>query len=114
MEKITQYKQIVYDLVSEIFAMTPNENGIERHLIADMERGHFVLFSIGWYQEYHREYIPFLHLRVTANGRVYIEHDGTSLVVADLLVERGIPTHDIVLAWHAPFRRIHLKEFAQS
>ena len=94
--------------------MTPNENGIEREFIADMERGHFVLFSIGWYQEYHREYIPFLHVNVKENGRVYIEHDGTSLVVADWFIERGVPSQEIVLAFHAPFRRGLMKDFAES
>lgn len=112
MEKVTQYKQIVFDVFSEIYAMTPNEEGIERQLIADMERGHFVLFSMGWYQEYKREYIPFLHVDVKENGRVYIEHDGTDLIVADWLIERGIPSQDIVLAFHAPFRRAMIKDFA--
>ena len=114
MEKVSIYKQLVFEVFSEIFAMTPNENGIERQLIADMERGHFVLFSIGWYQEYHREYIPFLHVDIKDTGKVYIEHDGTSLVVADWLIEKGIPSLDIVLAFQAPFRRKLIKDFAVS
>lgn len=113
MEKVNLYKQIVFEVFSEIFAITPNEEGIERQLIADMERGHFVLFSIGWYQkEYYREYIPFLHVNVKDTGKVYIEHDGTSLTVADLLIEKGIPSHDIVLAFHSPNRRSLIKDFA--
>lgn len=66
----------------------------------DNERGHYLLFSIGWPND-HREYLPFVHIDVQPSGKVYIQHDGTDLKIALLLVEKGIPKHDIVLAFQA-------------
>jgi len=39
------------------------------------------------------------------NGKIWIQHDGTERGVANDLVEWGVPKEDIVLAFHAPYRR---------
>ncbi|OIN60383.1 XisI protein [Arsenicibacter rosenii] len=111
MDKITEYKTIVSALVTEIAEMTPADEQAETQLIIDNERGHYLLFSVGW-QQNRREYLPFVHIDIQPNGRVYIQHDGTDLKIALLLVEKGIPKQDIVLAFQAPHRRHLIGEFA--
>ena len=99
------------ELVQEIAAMTPSDDRSETQTIIDNERGHYVLFSIGWYND-KREYLPFVHIDVKPNGRVYIQHDGTDLKIALLLAEKGISKEDIVLAYRAPQRRKLIADFA--
>lgn len=111
MDKLTQHKTIVTALVEEIAAMTPSDEKAETQLIMDHERGHYVLFSVGWGYA-HREYAPFVHIDVRPDGKIYLQHDGTDLRIAMMLVERGIPKSEIVLAFHAPQRRLLIEDFA--
>ena len=46
------------------------------------------------------------------NGRVWLQHDGTDWIIADRLVERGIPAHDIVIGFQPPQARPLMAEFA--
>jgi hypothetical protein len=63
---------------------------VQTQLITDDDRGHYLLFSVGW-EEDNREYAPFLHIDVNNNGRVLIQHDGTDLKVALMLAGKGMP-----------------------
>jgi hypothetical protein len=45
------------------------------------------------------------------DGKIWIQHDGTEIGIANQLVELGIPKSDIVLAFHSPFKR-QFTEFA--
>jgi XisI protein len=111
MEKVVLHKQIVLEIVKEIYEMTPSDEYSETQLITDLEHGHFVLFSIGWYQG-KREYLPFVHLDVREDGKIWIQHDGTDLVIAQWLLDKGVAKEDIVLAWHSPARRALIPDFA--
>lgn len=104
MEKILKYKAIVRALAEEIGKLSNASKEIETQIIIDDEHGHYLLFSTGW-KNNNRTYGPFVHLDVTEDGKVWLQHDGTNLIIADLLEEKGIPKEDIVLAFHAPFRR---------
>ena len=42
---------------------------------------------------------------ILKNGKIWIQHDGTEIGVANELVEWGVPKEDIVLAYHAPYKR---------
>jgi hypothetical protein len=111
MEKIAQYQTIIADLVKQIGAWVVEDN-IENQVIIDHENGHYLLFSVGWYENTKREYAPFLHIDLKSSGKVYLQHDGTDLKVALLLAEKGIDKTDIVLAFHAPQRRQFVEGFA--
>lgn len=111
MDKVAQYKAIVQGIMQEIADMTPTDDFSETQLIMDSDHGHFVLFSIGWYNN-KREYLPFVHLDVKPDGKIWIQHDGTDLVLAQWLLDKGIPKSDIVLAFHAPANRDLIPDFA--
>ncbi len=38
------------------------------------------------------------------DGKIWIQHDGTEIGVANELVEMGVPNEDIVLAYHPPYK----------
>ncbi len=105
------HKAIVRQLTEEIAAMAPSDERSETQLITDDEHGHYLLFSVGWHES-QREYLPFVHLDVRPDAKVYLQHDGTDLRIANLLIERGIPAQEIVLAFQSPRRRLLIPDFA--
>jgi XisI protein len=111
MEKIALYQNIISDLIKQIGTWVV-EDKIETQVIIDHENGHYLLFSVGWYENTKREYAPFLHIDLKSNGKVYLQHDGTDLKVALMLSERGIEKSDIILAFHSPQRRQYVEGFA--
>lgn len=94
--------------------MVPSDKNVETQLIMDDERGHYLLFSVGWESNDYREHSVFVHIDVKPSGKVWIQHDGTDLKIALLLADEGIPKSDIVLGFRAPFRRKATPEFAED
>lgn len=112
MDQIAKYKQAVRKVVEYIASISPSDEEVETQLIIDEERGHYLLYSVGWENGDYREYGAFAHIDVKPTGKVYIQHDGTDLEIALLLNEAGIPKSDIVLAFKAPYRRKHITDYA--
>ncbi len=108
-EKVTQYRHIIQQLLLEKANPTP-ENGIEKQAILDSERDHYQLVNVGWTPNGHRNYGYALHLDIKGN-KIWIQWDGTEEGIATELLELGVPSEDIVLAFHAPEMRKYT-EFA--
>lgn len=105
MGKVEQYKKIVSGLVDEVGNLGAKPGAaVVTQIIKDEPKGHYLLFSNGWRDD-ERVYGCYLHIDVTADGKVWLQHDGTDLVIAQKLLDLGIPKTDIVLAFHAPFVR---------
>lgn len=101
MDKVAKYKKAAREIVEEIYRMIPEENDVETQLVIDEEHGHYILFSVGWYN-LHREYNSFLHIDVKSDGTVWIQHDGTDRRVAYWLIEKGVEKQDIILGFRQP------------
>lgn len=54
-----------------------------------------------------------LLLKSATPKKYWIQNDGTEVGIANVLVERGVPQQDIVLAYHAPYLR-KFTDFAVS
>lgn len=113
MEKVADYKQKVVKVLGEIANWSADDELVDTQFIRDHENGHYLLFDVGW-EGSKRIYLPFVHVDVTAEGKVWLQHDGTDLKIALLLYEAGIPKSDIVLGFHAPYNRELIPEFAVS
>ncbi len=113
MDKVIKHKKIVRALVEYIASISPSDEHVATQLITDDEHGHYLLYSVGWETNY-REYSAFVHLDVKPDGKVWVQHDGTDLRIALMLVEEGIPKDNIVLGFHTPYRRELVPEFALS
>ena len=109
MDKLTLYRQYILDILHEYGQYRPSYGDIDVDQIADKENDHYQLLTVGW-DGYQRIYGSLFHIDIK-NGKIWIQHDGTEEGIADRLVERGVPKSDIVLAFHAPFRR-QFTEFA--
>ena len=105
MDKVTQYKLIVRDIALETGKLGDRpENAIENQIILDEERGHYLLYFNGW-KGSKRTYGCYFHVDVSKDGKVWVQHDGTDLRIAQQLVDRGIPHCDIILGFHSPLKR---------
>ncbi len=109
MDKAVVYKKIARQFIEEIGKITnPSFKGIDTEVIVDEEKGHYLLFSVGWHND-NWHYGSFLHIDVKPDGKVWLQHDGTDLSVAYELVNRGIPEGDIVLGYKSPIEREWVK-----
>ncbi|WP_332989646.1 XisI protein [Microcoleus sp. A006_D1] len=64
---------------------------------------------MGW-RDWRRYYGCVVHIDIQ-DGKIWIQHDGTEIGVANELVDLGVPKQDIVLAFQAPYKRKYT-EFA--
>ena len=60
-------------------------------------------FIVSW-QEWKRIFSVILHFDIK-DGKIWIQYNGTELSIAQILVDRGVPTSDIVLGFHSTFKR---------
>lgn len=111
MDKIEKYKKIVRELMQEIANIAPSDEEVETQLIMDDERRHYLLYSVGW-EGKNWIYGSFVHLDIKDTGKVWLQHDGTDLKIAEELAEKGIPKHDIVIGFQPPYARKLMEEFA--
>jgi predicted RNA-binding protein len=103
MAKLEQYRAYVQQLIKKYGAYKPSYGDIEVEIIFDTERDHYELLNIGWHDN-KRIRGNVLHIDLK-NNKIWIQHDGTEKGIANELVALGVPREDIVLAFHAPYKR---------
>ena len=103
MEKVEKYRKIVQEFLSEYGSHKSAFPEIETQLLFDTERDHYQILKTGW-RELERTYGISIHIDIK-NEKIWIQRNATDLLIAEELVERGIPKEDIVLAFHAPYKR---------
>jgi hypothetical protein len=103
MDRNDAYRAIVKRILQEVADMTPSERDIRTELVCDDALGHYQLGQVGW-ENKRRVDDVFVHIDVI-NGKVWLQHDGTNLRIAEDLTRAGVPKEDIVLAFHHPSRR---------
>lgn len=103
MDKLTQYRQLVQQIIAEYSQYKPTYGEVELETILDTPHDHYQLLSVGW-NKLERIHGTILHFDIR-NGRIWIQYDGTEESIANRLVECGAPREDIVLAFHPPYKR---------
>lgn len=104
MDPLTRYRQVVQDVLAAYYQETAATiTAVERQLVLDPTRDHYLLMTVGWEQN-RRVDSCVIHIDIK-DGQIWIQHDGTERGIANDLVDAGIPKADIVLAFHAPYKR---------
>ncbi|WP_373524885.1 XisI protein [Nostoc sp.] len=103
MDKLTQYRQIVQQMLREYAEIGSPDPDVETQIVFDTEREHYQLMNVGWKNQ-RRVYGCFLHIDIK-DGKVWLQHNGTEYEVAEQLANLGIPKQDIVIGFHSPFKR---------
>jgi hypothetical protein len=112
MDRITQYAEIIKEVISDYAQLGKPENGIEYELIFDNEHNHYQLFKVGWTENLFRVCSIALHFDIK-DGKIWLQHSAFEADIAAELVEKGVPKSDIVLGFFAPYRR-KLSEYAAA
>lgn len=105
MDKLKRYRKIVHRLIREYAGYKPAHGQIEMEAIIDRDQDHYEVVHVGWDGE-RRVHGAIIHIDIRG-GKVWIQHNGTDRLIADELVEAGIPSEDIVLAFHPAELRHH-------
>lgn len=103
MDKLESYRQIIQDILRE-YASVPIYNGeIESYTAFDLKDDHYQVIDVGWDGD-RRVYGCVLHLDIK-EGKIWIQHNMTELLIAQKLIERGVERDQIVIGFHDPALR---------
>lgn len=106
MDKIAFYQTCIIDVLERYEKIKVYGDGeLELELVIDKERNRYLILVIGW-NKYKRIHNLIMHIDIK-DGKVWIQEDSTDISVVDLLVNKGIPKEDIVLAY------LHIEERKQ-
>lgn len=106
MDSLSSYQETIKKLLENL---APPSDEIESQIITDTEHDHYQLTQVGW-KNNRRVYGCVLHLDIK-DQKIWIQHNGTELDIAQELVNRGIPKQQIVVGFQSPFKR-QFTEFA--
>lgn len=109
MVSVENYREIVQEILKEYSTHQPAYGDVEMELIFDRERDRYQLVCTGWNQK-RRIYGSLIHIDIKRD-KIWIQSDGTEVGIANLLVDKGIPKQNIVLAYQSPSLRPYT-EFA--
>ena len=100
MDKVKKYQSAILDFLTsyakEMYGNDPS--GIETQVITDKEKHHYLLLRLGWSKQQHIHFCPFQF--DIKKEKVWIQINNSEEMVADELINRGVPKSDIVLAFH--------------
>ncbi len=103
MAKIEQYQNYIKSILKEHAMHKPAYGEVEVEIIFDTEHNHYQLVHTGWNYD-RRMYGCLIHMDIK-NDKIWIQYNGTEIDLAEKLVSLGVPKSDIVLAFHAPYKR---------
>lgn len=104
MDKIVKYRDLVRDLLAEYAEIKPaNLKEVENQLLFDEQRDHYQLLRVG-FENRRRVYYCVFHLDIR-DGKIWVQEDATDVPIVLRLEAAGVPKEDIVLGFHAPYKR---------
>lgn len=103
MDKVEQYREYIQRLLTEYSNHKSLNEDVEAQTVFDKEHDHYQLVHVGWRNK-RRIYGCVLHLDIK-DGKIWVQHDGTEIGIVSDLEALGVPKKDIVLGFHAPYKR---------
>ena len=103
MAKVDEYRDYIKRILTEFSNYKSLNEEVEAQTIFDIENDHYQLVHVGWRNK-RRIYGCVLHVDIKDN-KIWIQHDGTEIGIAGELEKLGVPKSDIVLGFHAPYKR---------
>ncbi len=105
MDNVAHYRKIILELIEEYSQYKPACGDVQIEVICDESKDHYELIYAGWNGPY-RIHGSVLHIDIR-NEKIWIQHDGTEIGIAEELVKKGVPSKRIVLAFKSPEIRVH-------
>jgi hypothetical protein len=105
MVALEEYRERVQQLLAHYRTPQFLQKGVETQLVVDTQHGHYQLVNVGWDQE-QRVYAVLIHIDIKDN-KIWLQQNLTDQLVAEDLVELGIPKERIVLGFQPVYMRQH-------
>ncbi len=106
-KQVENYRRILESTVKRHAQFQPANGEIETHAVCDREADDYMVVDSGWNEKGRRIYDVVLHFRLQ-DGIVHVERDNTDAEVVRELLEAGVETGDIILAYNAlPYQRLN-------
>lgn len=100
MDKLTRYRSLIQDFLTEQTKGKVIGGEIETEVIFDKERDRFLLIDLGWNQ-HQRIYNCVIHLEIREQ-KIWIQRNQTDRPIADVLISMGVANEDIILGLQPP------------
>ncbi len=102
MADVEKFREIIISLLKQ-YGNIPSNDGVDTQIILDIEGDHYQLVHVGWLNN-RRIYGCVLHLDII-DDKVWVQHNGTEIEIGTELAVAGIPKKNIVIGFHAPYKR---------
>lgn len=106
MDRIDTYRQIVQEVLREQTVVPISYGNITLETVFDTDQDHYVVMFTGWNND-NRVYGPLAHIDII-DGKLWIQRDGTAEGLPVLLMEKGVPNDQIVIAYYPESHRKHM------
>ncbi|WP_204105468.1 MULTISPECIES: XisI protein [Spirulina sp. CCY15215] len=100
MDKLTQYRQNIQDLLADHARVQPIGGDIESQTVFDLQRDRYLLIDLGWDGQ-RRIYSAVIHIEIR-EGKIWIQRNQTDSPIADDLLARGVTREDIIVGLQPP------------
>lgn len=101
--KLSKNQKILCSYLAE-YAQTRTRENTNYQLIIDKQRHHYQVVRMHWDRNIF-QYMVIFHFEIKADGKIWLWVNNTDILVAEELVNLGIPAHEIVLGFHSPQMR---------
>ena len=103
MDRILKYQNAIITLLQEYADYYNGGNDVRHYVIKDKESHHYQLIAMGFKNDLFIHSCLF-HFDII-DKKVWLQVNETEHLIADELIEKGVPKMDIVLGFHAPHIR---------
>ena len=106
MDTVERYIQIVQQLLNDSVSLpVSNTANIDREVVFDTKHHRYLLLSLGWFKGQRVHHVV-IHIDII-DEQVWIQANNTDRLIAEELVEAGVPPQSIVLGLQPPEIRPH-------
>ncbi len=111
MERVTFFQQKIHETIEDYLRdlRQPANRHLEFTPILDEAGKHFQIVALGW-EGSHRVFNMLFHLDIIGD-KIWVQEDKMECSIAEMLVEKGVPKKDIVLAYFPEYHR-QMTEYA--
>lgn len=105
MDTLSRYRSIIEQVLLAHTKIPSSVGDVEFQTVFDHGKNHYLLVQVGWGRQ-KRIYGTLAHIDL-ADGKVWIQHDGTAEGLVNQLRDAGVPAEHIVLGYRIPEVRKH-------
>ena len=105
MDRIKEYRSLIMKAITESYTyrFPVSRPNVDMLFVCDETNNQFLLYEVGWDNKKHISNI--IIVARIKEGKIWIDEDWTEEGIATELLRWGVPSSDIVLAFHHPSLR---------